>query len=475
MPRIRLVPSAPLWQLAKWHKPELPIEPSRLDRLINMGSLQEKITASILRRIRARQTAPVAGEGPSAPSRSQAPAVIREASFSDFRAVAALKERFGLVDDSFENWERLWRRNPALTSPDCDLPIGWVLEADGAVVGYMGSIPLRYRLGTRTLTAVASHGLVVEPPYRSAAVSLVAAFNNQKSVDLYLTTTAIPAVGRIAKAFKFDVLPQADYETVLFCILKPHTFAVEMMKKLELKPSLSKMGGAAASIAITIDGFMRGGRPKLAHGALTVNGIGVNEINESEFQGLWSAKVTEDTRLFADRRPVSLRWHFEIPGDHGSARVFCCRRDGELVGYAVVRHDPQPDDVQKSLVADILVKQDDPEVLRALLAAAYDDAKHSGSYLLEVLGFPPNIRREFLRWSPYLRKYPASPFYYRAADPAMHKALSHGMAWYATPFDGDTTLIRPSYSSRTNESKYPQKAGRAFQDEVKGLARGKVV
>jgi hypothetical protein len=103
--------------------------------------------------------------------------------------------------------------------------------------------------------------------------------------------------------------------------------------------------------------------------------------------------------------------------------------------------------VQKSLVADILAKHDDPEVLRALLIAAYDDAKRAGSYILELLGFPQNIRRVFLQWNPYLRKYPACPFYYKAADPVLHKALSDGMAWYATPFDGDTTLIRPSFSS----------------------------
>ncbi|MGA9393053.1 MAG: hypothetical protein WBV69_21665, partial [Candidatus Sulfotelmatobacter sp.] len=50
-------------------------------------------------------------------------------------------------------------------------------------------------------------------------------------------------------------------------------------------------------------------------------------------------------------------------------------------------------------------------------------------------------------WNPYVRKYPASPFYYKAADAALHKALSDGNAWYATPFDGDTTLIRPSFSN----------------------------
>jgi hypothetical protein len=99
------------------------------------------------------------------------------------------------------------------------------------------------------------------------------------------------------------------------------------------------------------------------------------------------------------------------------------------------------------VVADMLVRQDDPEVLRALLMAAFDHAKRSGSYILEVIGFPANVRRVFLEANPYSRKYPACPFYYKAAQPAMHQTLANGRVWYASPFDGDTTLIRPSFSA----------------------------
>jgi hypothetical protein len=95
----------------------------------------------------------------------------------------------------------------------------------------------------------------------------------------------------------------------------------------------------------------------------------------------------------------------------------------------------------------MLAKQDDPEVLRALRMAAHDHAKRGGSYILEVLGFPSSVQQVCLQWNPYRRKYPACPFYYKAADPMLHKTLSDGRAWYATPFDGDTTLIRASYSS----------------------------
>jgi len=218
------------------------------------------------------------------------------------------------------------------------------------------------------------------------------------------------------------------------------------MEKLGLKRNLARVGGAATSLAVGVDKFLRRRRPSHHSTGLTVSKVAVREIGD-DFQSLWLERVNERPRLFADRSSAVLRWHYDIPGDRGSTRVLCCRKNGELLGYAVIRHDPQPNGLQKSLIADILAKQDDPEVLRALLIAAYEDARSTSSYILEVLGLPANIRSLILQWNPYLRKYPACPFYYKAADPALHKELSDAKAWYATPFDGDTTLIRPSFSN----------------------------
>jgi hypothetical protein len=301
--------------------------------------------------------------------------------------------------------------------------------------------------------------LVVEPSYRALAVSLVANFYCQKSVDLYLVTSAMPEVGRMARAFKSAALPQEDYDTVLFWVLRPMDFAQTVIEKLQLRPVLANMGRIPASLAIAIDKLLhrRWPRPlstrlagesslsEISLGEIRVTETSISEIGD-DFQSLWSEKLTERPRLLADRSPAALRWHFVVPGDRGSARVLCCRRNGELVGYAIIRNDSQPDGLRKSVVADMLVKQDDPEVVRALLNAAYDHAKRGGSYILEVLGFPPSLRRVFLEGNPYRRKYPACPFYYKAADPLFHNTLADGLAWYASPFDGDTTLIRPSYS-----------------------------
>jgi hypothetical protein len=420
-----------------------------------MIALEKTITRTILNRIRARRAESPAAHGELRRPGAVAPAKIREARFSDFPAVAELKQRGGLNADSLENWERLWRHNPALKQSDSERPIGWVLEADGAVVGYLGNISLLYHYGNRSLTAATAHGLVVDLAYRGLGLTLVAAYFRQKSVDVFISTTAIEAVGKIALAFKSSALPQPDYDTALFWVLRPYGFAHALASKLKVNPTLSQISSLLIALAVGVDKTVRRRWPRRAAAPFTVSEMGVDEIGD-DFKTLWAEKQKEGLRLLADRSPAALRWHFTIPGDRGSARVLSCYKGAELTGYAIVRSDTNQEYGQRtSIIADLVAKGDDPEVVKALWAAAYQVAKQEGSHVLEVLGFPPGIRQVGLQWNPYRRKYPACPFYYKANDPALHQALADGAVWYASPFDGDASLIRPSYpvASATASSK----------------------
>ncbi len=405
-----------------------------------MASIEKKVLSAILNAIEARREKLSVPKSGTRALSDVAPARLREALFSDFGAVAELKRRWGLVEDSIEDWDRLWKRNPALAHMRSGPPIGWVLEAEGKVVGYLGNISLLCRYGDRTLTAVTAHGLAVDRPYRAFAMTLAAAFFHQRSVDLYVCTTATKAVGKISLAFKCNSIPQPGYDTVLFWVLRPYPFAKAVMRKLGLNSPLSSIGSMLASPAIATDKVLRRRWPRKSSTGLTVTEIGLSEIGDN-FQDLWIEKVNEGPRLLAERSPATLRWHFEIPGDRGTTRVLCCSKNDELHGYVLIRDDI-PDEtsgLRKSIIADMLVKKDDAAVSKALLVAAYSHAQQAGTHILEVLGFPQAVRRICAQWRPYLRKSPC-PYYYKAADPMLHKTLSDGGAWYASPYDGDTTL-----------------------------------
>ena len=405
-----------------------------------MTVLEDKLTSAILGSIRVKRQRP----RNSAPLRNQpsgAAPNLREARFSDFDGVMSLRQRAGWSADSIENWHRLWASNPALEYVSSQTPIGWVLEVQGRVVGYLGNIALTYRYGQRTLSAVTGTGLVADPEYRAATLSMNAAFYGQGAVDLFLTTTAVEAVGKIARAFKASPLPQPEYDSMLFWVLEPKEFAEVVAKKLELRRSLSGLAAGLSAVGLSADRVLRRRWPSVEAVAGEIREIKVAEMGD-EFDALWAEKLTEAPRLLASRDSATLRWHFEVPGDKGAARVLCHYLHGKLAGYAVVRHEAacEKTGLRRSVIADMVALNDDPSVLRSLWAAAYHQSKEAGSHIFEVLGFPVEVRKLCLPWRPYVRKYPACPFFYKAADPSLHQMLANGDLWYASPFDGDTTL-----------------------------------
>jgi hypothetical protein len=356
----------------------------------------------------------------------------REARFSDFESVRTLKQRWGLGQDTWENWCRLWQQNPTMAVAKSQLSMGWVLETERGIVGYQGSIPLLYRFGDRTLVAATGTSLVVEPAYRARSIGLLASFYRQPGVEFLLITTAIPSVGKVSKALGAHAMPQED--TVLFWVLDPHEFAKAVAMRLGFK------GGTAA--AATFLGSLIQRRSRLrASPSLCVTEIPVKDIGD-DFQALWTRKIGEEPRLMAERSPRCLQWHFTIPGSASTAVALCYHRFGRLIGYAVVRHTiDHKTSLRRGLLADILVEQDDPDVIASLLEAAYANAVAAGDHVLEGVGLPRRVRQIFMSRSPYRRAYRGLPFFYKVTNQRLAQTLSDENAWYVGPFDGDTTLL----------------------------------
>lgn len=406
--------------------------------------IEQKFTTAVLNRIRVRRERDSALADKNAvergPIRTRS-AMLREARFSDFTAITDLKCRCGIVVDSLENWERLWRRNPALPRMRCSPPMGWVLQADDKIVGYLANISLLYRYGSRTLTAVAGSNFVLEPRYRRFAPSLLWRFFNQKDVDLYLATTAIEAVGNMARIFGSEPLPYSGYDMARFWILRPHSFAQALSKKLGVNRLASKVLEMSVSFALSVDGLIGRRKPKAVSAGLRVCEIQIEEIG-AQFDTLWQDKVNQGARVYADRSAQILRWHCDIPRFQGKTHILGCHKQGELVGYAILRDNSiREDGLQTSILADLLVKGNDLDVAGTLLVAAYENAKKAGSNLFELRGLPCEFQELCSEWKPFVRKYSACPFYFKASDPVFHKAFAARGTWYTSLFDGDATLM----------------------------------
>ena len=365
----------------------------------------------------------------------------REVRFSDFQSVAALKERAGWQKDTFENWCWLWQQNPAIAVAKSQPSMGWVLETTRGIVGYQGSIPRLYRFGARTLVTATGTSLVVEPAYRARGIGLLASFYRQSGIDLFLITTALPIVGEASKLLGARALPQCDYGTALYWVLDARQFAKAVALRLGLTGRMAAAGTVLGLWALRADIRIHRRRPRHIN-KFSITEIQVKDIG-NEFQALWERKIAEKPRLMADRSASSLKWHFAVPHSSSTIVVLCCHRFGRLAGYAIVRHTIDPETgIRKGMLADFLIEQDDGSVAASLLDAAYANAVALGDHVFEAW-LPQNIRQILMHWNPYAKSlYPHIPFFYKVMDQGLAQTLLDRNAWYAGPFDEDTSLMR---------------------------------
>lgn len=367
---------------------------------------------------------------------------LREANYADCEQVGALKTRNGLlVTWSDERWTGLWRENPAMRDHE-GFPIGWVLEHDGAVVGYLGNIPLDYFSSGRQWLAAAARGFAVDAEHRGHSLRLAAAFFSQKNVDLLLNTSANEAAGNVFRLFKAQKIPCPDCDTALFWVLDPRACVRAALRKRGL--GAGKVSAAAAMLApaVRLEGALRRRRPRRSREHYDMTVLEPDAVGP-EFDEYWQRILLQHPRrLLASRSATSLRWHF---GNRAAtarrARFVCARKGGRLMGYAVLTREDSPDlGFRRIRIADLVADSENEGVIDSLLLEAFRFALADGGHILELIGFPPRVRARAAAGHAYGRRLPSWQFWYKAIAPGLRESLQQDAAWYVSSYDGDASL-----------------------------------
>ncbi len=369
--------------------------------------------------------------------------VLREAGLEDCQPTVELLARNGLAvptepEAARRSWDWLWARNPAMAGREPAPPLGWVLEREGEIVGFFGNIPRRYHFDGQDLLVCVGTSWAMDRPFRTRVLAMCAAYFRQPDPDLLVCTTASPSAGRLLGKFSAVPMPEETYQQVLYWVVDGNGFLRSALRKKAIRPSLAKATEFALSPGTVV---LRRRRPGGLRAGLEPDEIGLDQVDE-EFDGLWHRKLGEGRRLYACRTALDLRWHFEPAAETGSVGVIGCRRRGRLDGYLVVIRTVAADiGLVRARVADLFVAGDDPSVIDALLASAYEWAREHRCDVLELMGLPTPVRVAAERSRPLRRTLPTYPFFYKPLTRELQGALRSPHAWYPTVYDGDTCLV----------------------------------
>ena len=119
----------------------------------------------------------------------------------------------------------------------------------------------------------------------------------------------------------------------------------------------------------------------------------------------------------------------------------CRRKEKRLPLRRQFGDDASDIGLKRSKIVDLIVEDDDPDIVGALLSEAFRLAREEKLDILELVGLPLALRRIVRNHRPFVRRLPTWPLYYKAIEPNLAHALTDQNAWYITPYDGDTTLV----------------------------------
>jgi hypothetical protein len=377
---------------------------------------------------------------PAPVSTSQKSLKLREVRFEDYAQVAALATKFQLYTESYQGWTHLWTNNPAYRDLEAKFPMGWVLEnAEGAVCGYLGNIPLHYEFEGKTLLAATTRAWVVDTPYRLYSLWLLEAYFQQPNVDLFLSTTVNPQSALGFGFFQGVRVPVGDWDRTLFWITNHQGFTESFLRKK--LAALARPLSYPLSFGLSLrDHFMRS--------RVQGNGKKVRVVPcasfDDRFETFWATqRMSKRKLLLAVRTREVLEWHFKFALQQNAAWIYIVEGDSGLAAYSVfLRHDYPDIGLTRLRLADFqcLDQKNAPDLLAAMLEVAMDRCRQEGIHMFEVIGLAPELEKRLDRASPHRRVMPNWLYFYKANNPSLAERLANAAVWEPSLFDGDSSL-----------------------------------
>ena len=228
---------------------------------------------------------------------------VRPFQMSDIAGVNQLHKDIGWTVPSFELWQWL-ADNPARANA----PIGWVIDNDGRIDGFLGSFRLGYYRGSTRYTSTTSHSVIVSPRVKGAIRDLILPFLDQK--DTFATTilNANEVGSPVYRRYGVKPLRAPTHDLKLSWIVGPTlAIAAKIMRRMaEHFPALYPVFGERFTPYASIRFDARRVRwPK--------NIFVLEDLGDNSSLGQFWADLKNEGQLVVDRSPATLRWRLSMP------------------------------------------------------------------------------------------------------------------------------------------------------------------
>lgn len=372
---------------------------------------------------------------------------LREARFdeNDLREIWDLQRRLFVRNQScsLTDFVRMcrhkWLDNPARTP---DHVLGWVLEsAKDGIVGFVGLVPVRMKIGSKELVGASGTMFVVSPAYRAYSLSLYKRFLGWGERH-FLVDTASNKVGNKLNALGMTKIPVANFDHYFYWPIRPEVAVKWRLDNSAWRNWLSLAARAPFSWLLKAVARVRfAGHRRLRFPGATLPVESVKEFTD-EFTQFWEDHKNEyGITMVRDR--TYLQWrHLEAPPISGTTHVFACRDHGCLRGYlAMLELNPEEGlcSPGRFRVTDVFYDRSRPDALYSLMNHAFEFATARGCSVFEVAGVSRELADMLQAQRPYARQAESWTYWYKAPTQELAEACQREV-WWPSGSDGDANF-----------------------------------
>lgn len=170
-------------------------------------------------------------------------------------------------------------------------------------------------------------------------------------------------------------------------------------------------------------------------------------IDQEKFGRFWTAFLAGNKGVITSRDPKRLAWLFNESMSAGFVKVLSAEKDGEIVGYVLLRRYPcATGPLSEYAIYDICALNNDIQCLRFLMIEALRFAStHRGARLMYTGALP--MQQEWIKALLWHRRIKSkfSPFFYKTKDEEIATSLKNEDGWFFGAFDGEKCLGHGRY------------------------------
>ena len=321
-------------------------------------------------------------------------------------------------------FDRWWINNPAYTP---NIPRGWVIEQDTALLGFIGNIPVKFLVNGATKIAVAANSWYVDPSVRGIpSIRLFDEFLKQKNVSLFLFKKGVDeSIINILSKYKFDefILPRSQKEYFYIIDKKMDKKKLYMIFsyyiKRDKRTKLPEFFYFYKRLIVLFFAYVYQ-KPIIRGNALSdqLYTSSLCTSCDESFSMLWKPYIDSCTiSLSPDMK--TLNWlYFSSPLCNKRVVIQCTRSsDKTLAGYMVFDiKRMKPSDEGIMALMDICIENNDPKVIASLLSFAIKTGKQNNAALLTMWANNQETENYFKKIF-FMRKTAKNFRYIKYSDP----------------------------------------------------------